>query len=104
MDFLKIMQQAREMQGRIQQAQEELERLTVVGTAGGGMVKVEMDGKFGVKRVSIDPAVVDKADVELLEDLVAAACNEARKKAADASAQEMAKVTGGMELPFKLPF
>lgn len=104
MDMLKIMQQAREMQGRLQQAQEELERITVTGTSGGGLVRVEMDGKGAVRRVAIDPVVVDKSDVEMLEDLVAAAVNEARKKAQDATSQEMAKVTGGMNLPFPLPF
>ncbi len=99
-----MMQAARDMQGRMAAAQQELERITVTGTAGGGMVRIEMDGHGAVKRVHLDPSVVNPADIELLEDLVQAAHNEARQKAADASKQEMVKVTGGLDLPFKLPF
>jgi hypothetical protein len=105
-DFLKIMQQAQEMQSRLQQVQEELQRLTVSGSAGGGMVTVEADGKGQVRRISIDPSVVNPADVEMLEDLVVVAVGEAQKKAAEAAQTEMGKLTGGLNLPFpfKLPF
>jgi len=105
-DFLKMAQQVQEMQTRIAQMQESLERITVVGTSGGGMVRVEADGKAQVKKVSIDPAVVNPADVEMLEDLVAAAVRDAQKKAAEAAQAEMGKVAGGLDLPlpFKLPF
>ncbi|MBI1809951.1 MAG: YbaB/EbfC family nucleoid-associated protein [Gemmatimonadetes bacterium] len=105
-DFLKMAQQVQEMQARIQQMQDALEHVTVVGAAGGGMVKVEADGKGQVKRVSIDPSVANPADVEMLEDLVAAAVRDAQKKASEAAQQEMGKVTGGLDLPlpFKLPF
>jgi DNA-binding YbaB/EbfC family protein len=103
-DIMKILQQAQQMQGRLQQMQDELQQMTVVGTAGGGMVTVEADGKGQVRRVRIDPSVVNPADVEMLEDLVAVAVTEAQKKAADLAQQEMGKLTGGMNLPFKFPF
>jgi nucleoid-associated protein EbfC len=99
-DFLKIIQQAQQMQGRLQQLQEELTRVTVVGAAGGGMVTIEADGNGRVRRVSIDPAAVNPADVELLEDLLVAAMGEAQKKAAEAAQVEMKKLTGGLDLPF----
>jgi len=106
-DFLKMMQQAQQMTGKLQEVQEGLGRLTVTGTAGGGLVTVEADGRGTVKRVSIDPKVVNPADVEMLEDLVAVAVQEAQKKAKDAAEEEMKKLTGGLGLgglPFKLPF
>lgn len=102
-----MMQQAQQMSGKLQEVQEGLGRITVTGTAGGGLVRVEADGRGAVKRVSIDPKVVDPADVEMLEDLVAVAMQEAQKKAREAAEDEMKKVTGGLGLgglPFKLPF
>jgi DNA-binding YbaB/EbfC family protein len=105
-DFLKMLQQAQEMSGKLQEVQDVLGRLSVTGSAGGGLVTVEADGKGQVKRVSIDPSVVNPADVEMLEDLVAVAVQEAQKKARDAGEQEMKKVAGGLGLgglPFKLP-
>ncbi|HVT37819.1 MAG TPA: YbaB/EbfC family nucleoid-associated protein [Gemmatimonadaceae bacterium] len=99
-DFLKIIQQAQQMQDRLKQLQDELARLTIVGAAGGGMVTIEADGNGRVRRVSIDPTVVNPADVELLEDLLLAAMGDAQKKAAEAAQVEMKKVTGGMDLPF----
>ena len=107
-DLMKILQQAQEMQGRFQKIQDELQRITVSGSAGGGMVTVEANGQGAVQRVKIDPSVVNPADVEMLEDLVLVAVTEAQKKAqAQAQAhtqQEMSKLTGGLPLPFKLPF
>lgn len=105
-DFMKVMQQAQQMQGRLQQVQEELGRLTVSGTAGGGMVTVEADGRGVVRRVKIDPAVVNPADVEMLEDLVVVAVGEAQKKAAELAQSKMTELSGGLDLPlpFKLPF
>lgn len=106
-DFMKMLQQAQQMSGKVQEVQEALGRLTVTGTAGGGMVTVEADGKGTVKRVSIDPSVVNPADVEMLEDLVAVAVQEAQKKARELSEGEMQKALGGLGLgglPFKLPF
>jgi DNA-binding YbaB/EbfC family protein len=103
-DFMKILQQAQEMQGRFQKIQEELQRVTVRGSAGGGMVTVEANGQGTVQRVKIDPSVVNPADVEMLEDLVLVAITEAQKKAQAQAQQELGKVTGGLSLPFKLPF
>lgn len=106
-DFLKMLQQAQQMTGKLQEVQDGLARQTVTGSAGGGMVTVEADGKGTVKRVSIDPSVVNPADVEMLEDLVAVAVQEAQKKARELAEQEMKKVAGGLGvggLPFKLPF
>ncbi len=101
---MKLMQQAQQMQSRLQEIQEELEKRSVSATSGGGMVTVTADGKGQVTSVKIDPAVVNASDVEMLEDLVMVAVREAQKKAADLAKDEMAKLTGGMELPFKLPF
>jgi DNA-binding YbaB/EbfC family protein len=103
-DIMKILQQAQQMQGRLQQIQDELSQQTVSANAGGGMVTVEADGKGQVRSVKIDPSVVNAADVEMLEDLVLVAVTEAQKKAAALAQQEMGKLTGGMDLPFKLPF
>jgi DNA-binding YbaB/EbfC family protein len=102
-DFFKIMQQAQQMQGKLQQMQEELQHRTVNGSAGGGMVTVEADGRGQVKRVKIDPSLAGQTDMELLEDLVVVAVNDAQKKATELAQEEMAKLTGGMNLPFKLP-
>lgn len=104
---MKMMQQAQQMQGKLQEVQEGLGRLTVTGSAGGGLVTVEADGRGAVKRVSIDPKVVNPADVEMLEDLIVVAVQESQKKAKDAADEEMKKVAGGLGLgglPFKLPF
>jgi DNA-binding YbaB/EbfC family protein len=103
-DIMKILEQAQQMQGRLQQIQDELQQKTVSGSAGGGMVSVEADGKGQVRAVKIDPSVVNPADVEMLEDLVLVAVSDAQKKAAALAQQEMGKLTGGMDLPFKLPF
>jgi DNA-binding YbaB/EbfC family protein len=103
-DFMKILQQAQEMQGRFQKIQEELQRVTVSGSAGGGMVTVEANGQGAVQRIKIDPSVVNPADVEMLEDLVLVAVTEAQKKAQAQAQQELGKLTGGLPLPFKLPF
>ena len=103
-DFTKILQQAQQMQGRLQQIQEELGNRTVTGVSGGGMVSVIADGKGQVRTVKLDPSVVNPADIEMLEDLIAVAVADAQKKAADLAQEEMRKLTGGVPLPFKLPF
>ena len=103
-DFMKILQQAQEMQGRFQKIQDELQRITVSGSAGGGMVTVEANGQGAVQRIKIDPSVVNAADVEMLEDLILVAVTEAQKKAQAQAQEELGKLTGGMNLPFKLPF
>lgn len=103
-DFMKMLQQAQEMQGRLQQMQQELENKTVTASSGGGMVTVTADGKGQVRSLRIDPAVVKAEDVEMLEDLVLAAVSEAQKRAADMAQEEMQKLTGGLSLPFRPPF
>lgn len=104
MDLFKIMQQAQQMQGKLQQMQETLAQRTVTGTAGGGLVSVEADGKGTVRRVTIEPSVVQGGDIELLEDLVTVAVGDAQQKAAELAQSEMGAITGGLDLPFKLPF
>ena len=103
-DFNKILEQAQQMQGRLEKIQDELQAMTVTASAGGGMVTVEADGKGQINRVRIDPSIVNAADVEMLEDLVLVAVRDAQQKAADLAKQEMSKLTGGLNLPFKLPF
>jgi DNA-binding YbaB/EbfC family protein len=103
-DIMKMLQQAQQMQGRLQQMQQELENKTVTAASGGGMVTVTADGKGQVRSIRIDPTVVSPTDVEMLEDLVLAAVAEAQKRAAELAQEEMQKLTGGLSLPFKLPF
>ena len=101
-DFMKLLQQAQEIKGKMEEMQEQLRQKSVTGTAGGGMVTVEADGKGDVKKIRIDPSVVNSADVEMLEDLVVVAVSEAQRKAAELAKEEMSRLAGG--LPFKLPF
>jgi DNA-binding YbaB/EbfC family protein len=103
-DFMKILQQVKDMQGRFETIQKELESKTVTGSSGGGMVTVEADGKGTMRRIKIDPSVVKPEDVEMLEDLIVVAVAEAQKKAQAIQQDEMAQLAGGMQLPFKLPF
>jgi DNA-binding YbaB/EbfC family protein len=102
-DITKILQQAQQMQGRLQQIQEELGNKTVTGVSGGGMVSVTADGRGQIRSVKLDPSVVNPSDIEMLEDLIAVAVVDAQKKAADLAQEEMRKLTGGLPLPFKLP-
>ncbi len=100
-----IMKQAQKMQEEMQKAQAELANLEVTGEAGGGMVKVTMKGSHEIIRVTIDPALMND-DKEMLEDLVAAATNDAVHKVARQNQAQMADMTAGLKLPpgFKLPF
>ena len=98
-DFRKLMKQAREMQEQMQKVQEELAQAIVEGSAGGGMVVVTMNGRHEVSRVKIDPKVIDPEDAEMLEDLIAAAINDAASKVDERTKGEMAKLTGGLGLP-----
>ncbi len=102
-DFQQLLQMGQQMQARMSELQTELEKKTVTATSGGGMVKVTADGQGRVREVKIDPTVVDPDDVEMLEDLVLAAVSEAQQRARQAYEEEMKKVTGGLNLPFKLP-
>jgi DNA-binding YbaB/EbfC family protein len=103
-DIMKILQQAQEMQGRMAKIQEELQAMTLTGTAGGGMVTVDVNGQGIVKRVKIDQSVVNPSDTEMLEDLVTVAMADAQRKAQERQQEHMSALTGGMNLPFKLPF
>ena len=100
-----MMKQAQAVQQNMQKVQAEIAQLEVVGESGGGMVKVTMTGKHDVKRVQLEPAVVTE-DREMLEDLIAAATNDAVKKVEAAVQAKMANVMGGLQLPpgFKMPF
>lgn len=94
-----LMKQAQKMQQDMMRSQEELENKIFEASAGGGMVKVEMNGKYELKSIKIDPQAVDPEDVEMLEDLIVAAFAEVQAKVSDASNEIMGKVTGGMKIP-----
>ncbi len=100
-----IMKQAQQMQANLQKAQEELASVEVMGESGGGMVQVLMTGRHDVRRVTIDPALMDD-DKEMLEDLLAAAVNDAVRKVEKTVQERMSSLTQGMGLPagMKLPF
>lgn len=94
-----MMKKMQKLQSDMAKLQEELKVRTVEVSAGGGAVKIVMNGEKQVQSLSISPAAVDPEDVEMLEDLMAAAFNEATQKVDDMMAQEMGKLTGGMNLP-----
>ena len=100
-----LMKQAQAMQANLQKAQEELAKLEITGEAGGGLVKVVMNGRHDVKRVTIDDSLLSD-DKEMLEDLVAAAVNDAVRAIEKKSKDTMSGLTAGMNLPggMKLPF
>ncbi len=92
-----LMQQAQKVQEDLKKAQEELAELEVTGESGGGLVKVEMNGRHEVRRVSIDPEVAD--DREMVEDLMAAAINDAVKRIQETTKERMSGLTGGLPMP-----
>jgi DNA-binding YbaB/EbfC family protein len=100
-----LMKQAQAMQENMAKAQAEIASIEVLGESGGGMVKVTMNGRHEVKRVQIEPAVISE-DREMLEDLIAAAANDAVHKLEARVQEKMASVTAGLQLPpgMKLPF
>ena len=102
-DFQQIIQMGQQMQARMSELQTELADKTVTSTSGGGMVTVTADGRGRVREVKIDPTVVDPRDVEMLEDLVVAAVSEAQQRAQKLYEEEMQKLTGGLQLPFRIP-
>ena len=101
-----LMKQASQMQSKMQEMQATLEAMEIQGVAGAGMVTVTLSGKSELKRVRIDPKLADPAEMEMLEDLILAAHADAKQKIEAVTAEEMQKVTGGMQLPagMKLPF
>ncbi len=94
-----LVRQAQMMQNKISKLQEEVGQRTVEAAAGGGMVTVTANGAQEILAVKIDPAVINPDDVDMLQDLVLAAVNEALKKAGDMMKEEMAQVTGGIKIP-----
>lgn len=100
-----LMQQAQEMQEKMQRVQEEIARTEVSGEAGAGMIKVTMNGRHDVSKVDIDPSIMEE-DKEMLEDLLAAAVNDAVRKVEANSRAKMEEATAGLNLPpgFKMPF
>ncbi len=101
-----MLKQAQQMQTKMAEMQAKMAQLEVTGQSGGGMVKVTLNGKGELRKLKIDPAIADRDEVEVLEDLIVAAFNDAKTKVDAQMAEEMAQVTGGLQLPpgMKLPF
>jgi DNA-binding YbaB/EbfC family protein len=106
MNIEEIMKAAQNVQAELQKAQETLETIEVEGASGGGLVKIRASAKGRIISVAIDESLLQPSEKTMLEDLVAAAFNDARAKADQVSASEMAKMTAGLPLPpgFKMPF
>ena len=103
-DLNDIMKQAKQMQEKMQQAQEDMAKAEVTGESGAGLVQVVMNGRHDVKRVTIDPSLLSE-DKEMLEDLLAAAVNDAVRKVEQVSKDAMSGMTAGFNIPgFKMPF
>lgn len=109
-NLMNMMKQAQEMQEKMQEKmgsmKSELAMMEVEGVSGAGMVKVIADGSGHIKSIKIDPSLVDKDEVDVLEDLIAAACNDVKAKAEAAHQEKMSELTAGLPLPegMKLPF
>lgn len=105
-DLLGLMGKAKEMQAKFQAMQEEVATLEATGQAGGGLVQVTLTGKFEMKSLKVDPSLFKEDDVEVLEDLILAAHNDARAKVEAAMQQKTAALTAGLPIPpgMKLPF
>lgn len=101
-----MLKQAQAMQSKMTEMQDKLAAVEVTGASGGGMVKVTLNGKNEMRSVKIDPSLIDPAEAGMLEDLIVAAFNDAKGKVDSFMAEEMAKITGGLQLPpgVKLPF
>lgn len=101
-----LMKQAQQMQAKMAEMQDKMGELEVTGASGGGMVAVTLNGKGELRKIKLDKSIVDPEDVEVLEDLIVAAFNDAKGKAEAAMQEEMGKLTGGLKLPpgMKLPF
>ncbi len=99
MDFLKMMKQAKELQAKMGDMQAELDQLEVEGTSGGGLVTVTMTAKGDMRGLKLDPSLIKSDEAEILEDLIVAAHNDARRKAEAAMADKMKELTGGLQLP-----
>lgn len=106
MNIQKMMKQAQEMQNKIAELQKKLEEEETDGASGGGMIMVTLNGKGEMRKLSIDPKLIDPNEKEVLEDLIIAAFNDAKAKVESTFTDQMGKIAGGMGLPpgFKLPF
>ncbi len=105
-DLNELMKMAQEAQNKLMQAQEDLDKVEVQGISGGGMVKIRATAKGRIISVEIDESLLAPSEKQMVEDLVAAAINDARAKADVAAAEAMRNVTGGLQLPpgFQMPF
>ncbi len=101
-----MMKQAQQMQAKMAEMQAQLETIEMTGAAGGGLVQVTVGGKGNLRKIKLDKSLIDPSEVEVLEDLIVAAFNEAKNRVEAHVAEEMAKLTGGLQLPpgMKLPF
>ncbi len=106
MNIGKMMKQAQELQAKMEEAQRAVAELEVEGSSGAGLVTVTMTGKNEVRSLNIDPSLLKEDEVDMLEDLIIAALNDAHTKVVKASEEKMGAVTGGLNLPggMKLPF
>jgi DNA-binding YbaB/EbfC family protein len=105
-DLMGMMKQAKELQEKMQSLQDEAAALSIEGSAGGGLVKVTVNGKSEMKSIHIDPSLLKPEEAEIVEDLIVAAYGDARQKSEAALAEKMRALTGGLALPpgMKLPF
>ena len=101
-----MLKEAQKLQSRMTEMQQKLAETEMTGSAGGGMVNVTLSGKGEMKKIKIDPSLADPNEMEILEDLIVAACNDAKVKTEAYLQEEMGKLTGGLPIPpgFKLPF
>jgi DNA-binding YbaB/EbfC family protein len=101
-----MLKEAQKMQAKMAEMQAKLADMELIGAAGGGMVKITVNGKGEMRKASIDPALANPAEIEILEDLIVAAFNDAKIKVEAETQAEMSKLTGGLNLPpgMKLPF
>lgn len=106
MNIVKMMRQLHDVQSKMADMQSRLGDVEITGTSGGGMVVVTMNGKAEMKKIVIDPKLIDPSEKEMLEDLIVAAANDAKAKAEQQVSQETEKMMGGLNLPagVKLPF
>lgn len=98
-DLMGMMKQAQQLQAKMQEAQAELEKIEIAGTAGGGLVTVTLNGKGVMLSTAIDPSLLQPGEAEILEDLITAAHNDAKTKMETVTAEKMQQLTGGMQLP-----
>jgi DNA-binding YbaB/EbfC family protein len=99
MDLMKMMKQAQEIQGRMQQMQEDLANLAIEGQSGAGMVRIKLNGKLEAKSLKIDPSLIKPEDAEMLEDLIVAAFQDGKVKVEAAVQAKMKEITGGLPIP-----